>query len=483
MAFSLSIRHRLLVSHLFAVVLLAGAFGAYLYYAAAREVLFGLRAQLLGSAALIAQSLDAASLQSATAPSMGRTALTAQLQDALRSNPDLAWVYVLRRDSGGVQVLASSDDAELQERLRATGVAAGITDSGERAALADGFLRPTTAADVSATAGTDNRLIAFAPVPRSNARFAVGVEMRAAQVTDRLRILRLSALLSFLVCMLAALLLSRHLSGRFQGTIGDLVSRCHALANGEPLPPRKSGRRDEFDDVAREFDAMAGRLRHTAESRERANAAVREANERLESRVRQRTAELEGVNVKLKDEIEGRLHVEALLAEAAMTDPLTGLLNRRAMMEMLGQAGTGLRPGTGLSVILADIDHFKRVNDQYGHAVGDQVLSAVAGVVREFFGDHQHNAARWGGEEFLILLPGVRLAAACKRAGQLRQHISDSRVGHQGLRVSISLGVAEFLAGEPLDTCLRRCDQALYRAKEAGRNTVVAAQGALFATM
>ena len=243
--------------------------------------------------------------------------------------------------------------------------------------------------------------------------------------------------------------------------------------------------RDELADLAREFDAMAGRLRHTGEDRERAQAALREANERLESRVRSRTAELEGATVQLKGEIESRVHVEALLAEAALTDPLTGLLNRRAMMEMLGQAATQLKPGeSSLSVIVADIDHFKRINDNHGHGIGDQVPIAVATKVREFSGDlHQYNAARWGGEEFLILLPGVRLAAACKRAEQVRRSVAELRIDAQGLRVTLSLGVAELMAGEALEACLRRCDQAMYRAKDAGRDTVVAAQGALFATM
>jgi diguanylate cyclase (GGDEF)-like protein len=155
------------------------------------------------------------------------------------------------------------------------------------------------------------------------------------------------------------------------------------------------------------------------------------------------------------------------------------------MMEMLSQAAALLKPGEpGLSVIVADIDHFKRINDLHGHASGDQVLMAVAARLREFSGDQQqHNVARWGGEEFLVLLPSTRLANACKRAEQLRHQVGELRIGRDGLRVTLSLGVAELIAGEPLADCLRRCDQALYRAKDAGRDTVVAAQGALFATM
>jgi diguanylate cyclase (GGDEF)-like protein len=315
--------------------------------------------------------------------------------------------------------------------------------------------------------------------------FGVFVYWTAAQVVgaEHLDTLRWYAALAFLICVLAALLLARILAGRLLTRINELTARCRALANGEALSPRGSGARDEFDQLGREFDAMAGRLRHTAQDRERAHAAVRDANARLESRVRERTAELEAATVQLRKENESRVHVETLLAEAAMTDGLTGLLNRRAMLEMLEQAASRLKPGeAGLSLIVADIDHFKRINDDHGHDAGDRVLIAVASRLRELAGDPQY-VARWGGEEFLVLLPGVRMAAACQRAEAMRRDVAQTHVDGGKLQVTLSLGVAELGPGEALDECLRRSDQALYRAKDAGRNTVVAARGNQFATM
>jgi diguanylate cyclase (GGDEF)-like protein len=450
---ALGIRHRLLISHLFAVVVLAGAFGAFVYYTAAQQVKERLHAQLSASTHLLAQSFDPATLAAVDTEPAARHALIARLQSAARSNTDIDRVYVIKATDGNERVIASSDSV------------VGTDPSPE------------------APPSVENRLNMRAAVP-GDGSYIVGIDMLSSEAAEKLYILRLSAALAFLVCVLAALILSRHLSRRFLASITELVARCHALANGEPLPPRRPGPSDELDQLTHEFDAMAGRLRHAAEGRERALEALHQANEHLESRVRERTAALEGATVKLKKEIENRVHVEALLAEAALTDSLTGLLNRRAMMEMLGQAAAQLKPGeVGLSVIVADIDHFKRVNDLHGHAMGDLVLAAVADKLREFSGDQQHNAARWGGEEFLILLPGVRLAAACKLAEQLRRSVAMLCVGEKGLRVTLSLGVAELLAGERLDDCLRRCDQAMYRAKDAGRDTVVAAQGALFATM
>lgn len=336
--------------------------------------------------------------------------------------------------------------------------------------------------------GIRQRLLAshlFAVVCVAGTFGAVVYWIAAQQVAQAgsLQTLRLYAALAFLVCVLAALLLSRHLAGRFLLRITDLIERCRALASGELPAPRRGSPRDEFDDLSREFDAMAGRLRLAAQDREQAYAALRDANARLESRVLERTAELEGATAQLKQEIENRVHVESLLAEAAMTDGLTGLLNRRAMLEMLEQAAAGLKPGApGLCVIVADIDHFKRINDAFGHDAGDRVLAAVAQTLQRMNADPQH-VARWGGEEFLVLMPGTRLAAACKRAEAVQREVAQLAVAGDGARVTVSLGVAELNAGERLDDCLRRCDQALYRAKESGRNTVVAAQGALFATM
>ena len=295
--------------------------------------------------------------------------------------------------------------------------------------------------------------------------------------------LRLSAALAFLVCVLAALVLSRLLANRIVARIADLAFRCRVLAAGRPLPPLAPGAHDELHDLAREFDAMAARLRAGAQDRERAHAALREANARLAENVRGRTADLERATAQLKAELEQRTRVQALLAEAALTDALTGLVNRRAMMEMLEQAVARRRPGeAGLSVIVVDIDHFKRINDRFGHDAGDRVLCAVAARLRALTDDaHQRHVARWGGEEFLILLPGTALTEGMREAERIRHAVAALDADGRGLRVTLSAGVAHLESGETLDDCLRRCDQALYRAKDAGRNTVAAAHGAALA--
>lgn len=160
--------------------------------------------------------------------------------------------------------------------------------------------------------------------------------------------------------------------------------------------------------------------------------------------------------------------------ELAIRDELTGAFNRRHMMGRLGDdAARARRYKTPLSVCLLDIDYFKRINDTLGHPAGDAVLRAVA----SFFPTLLRSTdvfARFGGEEFLLLLPETDLRGARGLAERVR--IGASRLAVEGLpadfRITLSAGVAQFRADESVDALLKRADIALYRAKESGRNRV-----------
>lgn len=155
-------------------------------------------------------------------------------------------------------------------------------------------------------------------------------------------------------------------------------------------------------------------------------------------------------------------------ATLAQQDPLTGLPNRRQLTSWVHDALPHVSHQP-LSVVLFDLDHFKRVNDTYGHEVGDQTLQLVGQVLRRSL-RQRDRAGRWGGEEFLILVDGDA-GAALAVAERLREALS--REGHPEVGpVTISCGVAQATIHEPLDLLLRRADEALYRAKHAGRNTV-----------
>ena len=162
-----------------------------------------------------------------------------------------------------------------------------------------------------------------------------------------------------------------------------------------------------------------------------------------------------------------RLSMEQL----AHTDPLTGLPNRRALYSEIEWLISEARTGVGGCLILLDIDHFKRVNDAFGHNVGDAVLIQLAALL----GTHLKDAGtvgRWGGEEFLITLPGLSPERAEQMAEQLRRKLEEQLFSH-GQGVTASFGLTCCTAEDDLQRCTARADRALYAAKTAGRNSVV----------
>lgn len=159
------------------------------------------------------------------------------------------------------------------------------------------------------------------------------------------------------------------------------------------------------------------------------------------------------------------------VSRLSCTDPLTELTNRRGAQQQLQAHWL---QGDPLSVVLGDIDHFKQVNDRYGHPAGDAALCAVAHAMASQLLPGE-SLARWGGEEFLLILPYCNIEQAALRAEQLRQQVSSTRLPWQGeqLSLTISLGCASTKGQESLDHLLMMADKALYQAKEQGRDQVV----------
>jgi diguanylate cyclase (GGDEF)-like protein len=160
------------------------------------------------------------------------------------------------------------------------------------------------------------------------------------------------------------------------------------------------------------------------------------------------------------------------LERIASSDKLTGLYNRRKLEEFGTEYLAGLkRYGGTLSAILIDIDHFKAVNDTHGHATGDLVLMHVGSILSEAVRDADM-VGRWGGEEFLVLLPSTTLDGAEIVAEKIRQSIAVHEFPTVGSK-SASFGVSQILEGETMTGLVARADLALYQAKQEGRNRVV----------
>lgn len=158
-----------------------------------------------------------------------------------------------------------------------------------------------------------------------------------------------------------------------------------------------------------------------------------------------------------------------LYEKLAFFDDLTGIANRRKLIEVLNhEIAIAQRYNQPLSIIIFDVDLFKRVNDSYGHNIGDSVLKSVAQSVKDVIRSTDY-CGRWGGEEFLCILPNTNLIGCYEMAERLRIHIATT-VTQNGPQVTASFGIGKYLESDDFDSFIHRVDNALYDAKEQGRN-------------
>ena len=238
---------------------------------------------------------------------------------------------------------------------------------------------------------------------------------------------------------------------------------------------------ERFATLKVEFDTAAKDRENAALQRE--NAATERALEeqRRSSRLQALAGSLAALLAAVLATMAWRHHrTSARMRQLAMTDELTGLPNRRHVLERLG---TLLKnPVPGCALLIADLDHFKQINDVHGHLVGDEVLRSVAAALRDSARD-PILLGRLGGEEFLIVVPDADLNAAQQVAERVRAQISalDMTRWLPNRSLTISLGATTARAGDTVGAMLSRADQALYAAKAAGRNRVVVASAPVMA--
>jgi len=192
------------------------------------------------------------------------------------------------------------------------------------------------------------------------------------------------------------------------------------------------------------------------------------------SALKQRTLLLEKETKSLKTLLN---EMDRSLDLATRVDPMTGLANRRDIMEkMERELSRSERHGRTFAVMLVDLDNFKQLNEKYGYNDGDDVLVEVARVLRGCV-RNEDVCARWGGEEFLFLLTETNIEGALTLARKILESISmtEFKANRPGIRITTSIGVCEYQAGQTIHDCIARADQALRQAKQEGKNRFVVA--------
>jgi len=289
------------------------------------------------------------------------------------------------------------------------------------------------------------------------------------------------ALLSDGALTLAAVMALRetHLGQMGEAQVKLLIAEAHGQA--EALSRRIVGGQSDLADYGKAIadggERLAGPLDATGlagllENLSAATSTMQTANSRLIGELAEAAAESRALADRLQQ-----------AERAAVTDVLTGVMNRRGLMAALESAqNQAASSGEPLCIAVVDIDHFKRFNDRFGHAMGDDVLCFVARHLADRLEKDGGAVGRLGGEEFVGLLPGINVQAAAGRidriraelAGQvLRSAVDGSSMG----RISFSAGVAEHRAGQTAGQLIERADGALYTAKRLGRDRVVPDRG------
>ncbi|WP_151733511.1 sensor domain-containing diguanylate cyclase [Paenibacillus tengchongensis] len=239
-------------------------------------------------------------------------------------------------------------------------------------------------------------------------------------------------------------------------------------SEGYSIPFILNGRRSKRDDAGTIDCVMVQMNKRVDYELELRGAKTRLEEAYLEQE--QALGRLQQLHAEIEQKQTELLALNAILLELSTTDKLTGLRNRRFLQEKLEETlqgcGAAAEP---FSLLIVDIDHFKRVNDTFGHPAGDQVLESLASLLRAHC-RVQDTVARYGGEEFVLILPGLNAAEAKLAAENLR--LTVAQADWEPVDITVSIGIATFAGNDSPDSLLKKADDALYRSKENGRNRV-----------
>ncbi len=297
---------------------------------------------------------------------------------------------------------------------------------------------------------------------------------RLSKVLEQYRLFTLQLLLSAiaLVLMLAFLL---------KKALTPLRNLAEELKNYDPVKSnfsrKKIDKEGEICVIQNAIVDMVEKIRDYTKD-------LSQLNLQLETKVKERTKTIEETNERLRKEIEERIKAEEalkyankMLEKLSTTDSLTGLYNRRFFEQNLKKCWkAALRDQKPVSIILCDIDHFKKINDRYGHQAGDMCLKEFADILKECISRPMDMAARFGGEEFVFVLPGTPLLGAITIANEIQMKLARRNEAVETIiKMTTSIGVSSVTPTEKKSrtTLLHAADSALYEAKKKGRNQII----------
>jgi diguanylate cyclase len=252
------------------------------------------------------------------------------------------------------------------------------------------------------------------------------------------------------------------LGGNMGQVIEDVLGKLEASARDTAI----------YQDTLNAATGELGGERSPADVRKLVDGLLA-ATRAMEQRTRSLEGELQASSAQVSD-LKSKLDN---VRKESMTDPLTNIANRKAFDEAVRPVADAVDGGEDVTLLLCDIDHFKKFNDSWGHQTGDQVLRLVASCLAENV-KGRDTAARYGGEEFAVLLRGTGLEAATRVANQIREQVQTKKLIKKSTgdilgTITISIGVAAFGNGETAEAVVRRADACLYGAKHSGRNLVI----------
>ncbi|WP_191601846.1 sensor domain-containing diguanylate cyclase [Marinomonas algicola] len=297
----------------------------------------------------------------------------------------------------------------------------------------------------------ESKIVTFSKV-KNLPDWTLFVTTKESEIFHNIYEILYNVLITALILMVMFLLLIIKLSNKITLPLSQLTKEVKTFVNSDHNNVTVIDSKDEIGQLSKAFyDTITTIQTHTAF---------------LEEMVEQRTQEVSEKNDRLKEQ-------NTLLAKMAYQDPLTKLYNRRAFSALVDEEIDNAKKNNlpPASLVVLDIDHFKKINDQFGHEIGDEVLRNLA---KELTNDKQNQTivGRWGGEEFVILIPNSEPDTVLSYMETLRKHISKTEFPYIK-HLTCSAGIATMEFNESFKECFQRADQAMYQAKAAGRNRVV----------